>query len=188
MKTIHLAGGRVTLTFAETVAATLEQATVAVPYGTAATVAPVTAAEWTGTDPAGGTVTVAVTLPAPVCGLGECLGLAFWFSRVQARPLLTTDTDGKSDPDLALDVQDGVLFSPDGVAVLPRSDNLVIELATEGDVATYTLTGPGPLALTVLDGADLRSGLDGLCAAGGLAARRAAAAQRAGDLHYLGAL
>jgi alpha-glucosidase (family GH31 glycosyl hydrolase) len=157
MKTISLAGGRVTLTFAETLAATLEQATVAVPYGTAATVAPVTGAEWVGADPAGGPVTVAVTLPAPVCGLGECLGLPFWFGRVRPRPLLTTDTDGRPDPDLGLDVQDGVLFSGSGVAVLPRSDNLVIELATEGDVATYTLTGPGRVALTVLDGADLRA-------------------------------
>ncbi len=157
MKTISLAGGRVTLTFDAALAATLAQETVAVPYGTAATVAPVTAAVWVGEGLPGAAVTVAVTLPAPVCGLGECLGLPFWFAQVRPRPLLTTDTTDRYDPDLGLDVQDGVLFSGSGVAVLPQSDGLQIELTTEGDVATYTLTGTGRVALTVLDGADMRA-------------------------------
>jgi hypothetical protein len=150
MKTISLAGGRVTLTFAESPATTLEQVTVAVPYGTAATVAPVTAADWVGVVAGGGPVTVAVTLPGPVAGLGVGGGLPLWFSRARPHAL-------RPDLSLGLAVADGVLFSGSGVVVLPRGDGLTGELTTDGDTATYTLTGAGRVALTVLDGADLRA-------------------------------
>src|SRR5829696_7745489 len=117
MKIVTLAGGRVTLTFDPVLTYTQRQETLAVPYATATTVAPVTAADCVWEAAPGAPVRVAIALPAPVCGLGECLGLLFWFSRVRSRPLMTTDLLGVSAPDLGLCVQDGVLFSGAGVAV-----------------------------------------------------------------------
>src|SRR5689334_20480801 len=124
MQTIELSGERVTLAFAAGLRFDQQRETLAVPYGAAAGVAPVTAADcaWEGAE--GALVTVAITLPAPVCGLGECQGLPFWFSRVRPRPLVTSDWDDPAEADRALCVQDGVLFSGAGVAVIPRSDGL----------------------------------------------------------------
>jgi alpha-glucosidase (family GH31 glycosyl hydrolase) len=157
MKTISLAGGRVSLTFDEALAYTQHSETLAVPYATEASIAPVTAAACTWRESAGRALTVTITLPAPVCGLGECVGLPFWFSRGHPRPLMTTDWNGATAPDAGLCVQEGVLFSGAGVAVIPHSDGLHIELATVGDVATYTLTATADLAVTIFDGPHLRA-------------------------------
>src|SRR5215212_7724256 len=70
MRTVDLAGGRVTVTVPAGVAFDQQCTTLAVPYGTQDTVAPVTAARCTWTAAPGAAITVAVTLPAPVCGLG----------------------------------------------------------------------------------------------------------------------
>src|SRR5689334_11200038 len=107
MRMVDLAGGGGRVTFDEAVAFDQQRETRAVPYGTQAGVAPVTAAQcsWAAEGP----ITVAITLPAPVCGLGECQGLPFWFSHVRPRPLLTSDWQDPPQPDAALCVQDGVL-------------------------------------------------------------------------------
>src|SRR5689334_9463376 len=157
MQTIELSRGRVTLAFEAGLRVAQQRETLAVLYGAVAGVAPVTAADCSWEAAEGAPVTVAITLPAPVCGLGECQGLPFWFSRVRPRRLWTTDWAEPPVADLGLCVQDGVLFSGAGVAVIPRSDGLTIEISTEGDTATYTLTGMTRLAVTVLDGPDLRA-------------------------------
>src|SRR5438045_1883370 len=111
MPTGELGGGRVKLAFAEGLAHRLATTTLAVPYGTTTGVAAVQQTEGVWDAGPGGVVEVALTLSAPVCGLGEAVGLPFWFSQVPPRPLLITNWDGTRVPDVGLGVADGVLFS-----------------------------------------------------------------------------